>query len=184
MITINDHQEHLPFLEKMASFLVIVISCLSLICLAHCKSDLRKNLHYFEVLHSSQFGHNIVKRGAQPSDHPFNKIREVNFKALGRDFRLILSPKKGLLHPKFKAVEVDDDNVERPVRIDHETFFDGRVFGETKSRATVHLEPEGMITAKIETPEETYHIEPSWRHIADSEPETMIAYKESDINFR
>ena len=59
-----------------------------------------------------------------------------------------------------------------------------RVFGETKSRATVHLEPEGMITAKIETPEETYHIEPSWRHIADSDPETMIAYKESDINFR
>ena len=62
--------------------------------------------------------------------------------------------------------------------------FSSRVFGETKSRATVHLEPEGMITAKIETPEETYHIEPSWRHIADSEPETMIAYKESDINFR
>ena len=49
--------------------------------------------------------------------------------------------------------------------------------GETKSRATVHLEPEGMITAKIETPEETYHIEPSWRHISDSDPETMIAYK-------
>ena len=48
----------------------------------------------------------------------------------------------------------------------------------------MHLEPEGMITAKIETPEETYHIEPSWRHISDSEPETMIAYKESDINFR
>ena len=46
-----------------------------------------------------------------------------------------------------------------------------------KSRATVHLEPEGMITAKIETPEETYHIEPSWRHITDSDPETMIAYK-------
>ena len=99
------------------------------------------------------------------------------FQALGRDFRLILSPKKGLLHPKFRAVEVDDNNIEHPIRIDHETFYDGRVFGETKSRATVHLEPEGMITAKIETPEETYHIEPSWRHITDSDPETMIAYK-------
>ena len=90
------------------------------------KSDLRKNLNYFEVLHANQFGHNIVKRGTQPSNHPFNKIREVNFKALGRDFRLILSPKKGLLHPKFKAVEVGDDNVEKPVRIDHETFYDGK----------------------------------------------------------
>ena len=61
----------------------------------YAKSDLRKNLNYFEVLHANQFGHNIVKRGTQPSNHPFNKIREVNFKALGRDFRLILSPKKG-----------------------------------------------------------------------------------------
>ena len=43
-----------------------------------------------------------------------------------RLLRLILSPKKGLLHSKFKAVEVDEDNVERPVRIDHETFYDGR----------------------------------------------------------
>ena len=31
-----------------------------------------------------------------------------------RLFRLILSPKKGLLHSKFKAVEVGEDNVERP----------------------------------------------------------------------
>merc|ERR1711899_272762 len=146
-------------------------------------ADLTSNLKYFEVIHAKSFGHNIVKRGIHPSDHPFNKIREVNFKALGRDFRLIFSPQKGLLHPKFCAVEVDDNNIEHPIRIDHETFYDGRVFGETKSRATVHLEPEGMITAKIETPEETYHIEPSWRHISDSDPETMIAYKESDINF-
>ena len=50
--------------------------------------------------------------------------------ALGRDFRLILSPKKGLQHPKFRAVEVDDNNIEHPIRIDHETFYDGRVFGK------------------------------------------------------
>ena len=142
-----------------------------------CDADLTKNLKYFEVIHAKEFGHNIVKRGIHPSNHPYNKIREVNFKALGRDFRLILSPKKGLLHPKFKAVEIDDGHEEKTIRIDHESFYDGRVYGEQTSRATVHLEPEGMITAKIETPMETYHIEPSWRHITDSQPETMIAYK-------
>ena len=161
----------------------LVLWALFSVLLPDAKSSLTQNLKYYEVIHAEKFGHNIVKRGIHPSTHPYNKIREVNFKALGRDFRLILSPKKGLLHPKFKAVEVDDDEVERPIRIDHETFYDGRVYGETKSRATVHLEPEGMITAKIETPQETYHIEPSWRHITDSDPETMIAYKESDINF-
>ena len=66
-------------------------------------SDLKRNLRHYEMLHASQFGHTIVKRGANPSSHPFNKIREVDFKALGRNFRLILSPKKGLLHPNFKA---------------------------------------------------------------------------------
>ena len=62
------------------------------------------------------------------------KVFNHFFQALGRDFRLILSPKKGLLHPKFRAVEMDDNNIEKPIRIDHETFYDGRVYGETKSR--------------------------------------------------
>ena len=43
----------------------------------------------------------------------------------------------------LQAVElVDDDGSEReqPVVIDHENFYDGRVFGEMRSRATVHME--------------------------------------------
>ena len=43
-------------------------------------ADLAQNLKYYEVIHAKSFGHNIVKRGVHPSDHPFNKIREVNFK--------------------------------------------------------------------------------------------------------
>ena len=42
--------------------------------------DLRRTLKYFEVIHVKDLGHNIVKRGVHPSNHPFNKIREVNFK--------------------------------------------------------------------------------------------------------
>ena len=87
------------------------------------EASLTQNLKYFEVIHAKSFGHNIVKRGVHPSNHPYNKIREVNFKALGRDFRLILSPKKGLLHPKFRAVEVDDDEVERPIRIGKVQYY-------------------------------------------------------------
>ena len=37
-------------------------------------ADLKSNLKYFEVIHAKSFGHNIVKRGTQPSNHPFNKI--------------------------------------------------------------------------------------------------------------
>ena len=37
---------------------------------------------------------------------------------------------------------------EHRVPIDHESFYDGRVFGETKSRATVHMEVNTLL-AKI-----------------------------------
>lgn len=41
---------------------------------------------------------------------------------------------------------------------DHEEFYDGRVFGENESAASVHIS-DGLMTASIHTPEETYHIE-------------------------
>lgn len=33
----------------------------------------------------------------------------------------------------------------------------------------------------IHLPEETYHIEPSWRHLPDAKKDTMVAYKSSDV---
>jgi len=142
--------------------------------------DLTKNLKHYETIHKSEFSHNIVKRGATLSDHKYNQIREIDFKALGRDFRLILSPKKGLLSHNFKAVEIDDDENIVRVPVDRESFYDGRVFGETKSHAQVHME-DGVITASIQTPDDIYHVEPAWRHLPQTDEETMIAYKESDI---
>lgn len=44
------------------------------------------------------------------------------------------------------------------LNIDHEHFYDGRVFGEKSSHASVHLD-EGIMTAIIDVPGETYHIE-------------------------
>lgn len=149
-------------------------------------TDLRRNLRHYERLRSSDLSHSIVKRGVDPSStHKFNKIREVGFNAFGQEFRLVLSPKKGLLHPTFKAVEIVDDDEsgsekEQPVFIDHEHFYEGRVFGQLKSSASVHLE-DGVLTGKIVTPEEIYHIEPSWRHIPEDDPDAMIVYKESDV---
>lgn len=162
----------------LQSILVLLLT-VSSIC-----SDLSKRVRHFETLDSSELSHSIVKRGLDPlGTHKHNKIREVGFKTLGREFRLILSPKKGLLHPNFKAVEIEDTEnntktKESVIPIDNESFFEGRVFGEVKSSASVHLE-DGLMTAKIETPEEIYHIEPSWRHF--STKKSMIAYKESDV---
>ena len=145
--------------------------------------DLTKNLRYYETLHRSQLSHSVVKRGATLSTHKYNQIKEVEFKALGKDFKLILSPTKGLLSPTFRAVEVDDvEEKETFIPIDRDSFYDGRVFGESDSKAQVHME-DGVITANIKTSQDIYHIEPAWRHLPESDQETMIAYKESDIKF-
>ena len=42
---------------------------------------------------------------------------------------------------------------------------------------------DGVLTAKIDTPLDTYHIEPSWRHLDTNDTSQMIAYRESDIMF-
>lgn len=39
------------------------------------------------------------------STHKYNKIREVGFNVLGKEFKLLLSPKQGLLHPRFKVTD-------------------------------------------------------------------------------
>jgi disintegrin and metalloproteinase domain-containing protein 17 len=122
---------------KLVSFVLVWTTTFFVLTTA--LSDLSKNLRYYETLHKSELSHSIVKRGANPSNHKFNQIREIDFKALGRNFRLILSPKKGLLSPTFKAVELDDEDKEIFVPIDHESFYDGRVFGETQSRAQALL---------------------------------------------
>lgn len=79
--------------------------------------SIHENLKYFETIHKSELKHTIVKRGLQESSHPFNKIKEVAFNTLGREFRLILTPKRDVLHSKFKAYSVDGDGTETSVHL-------------------------------------------------------------------
>lgn len=131
-------------------------------------------------MHADTLKHKIVKRGLLDSHHPFNKINEVEFSTLGRNFRLILSPSKSLLHSNFKAHVIDENGQENHIHVERDNFFKGRVFGESESEARLHIE-DGVMLGSIYLPEEIYHLEPSWRHLPDLDNRTMIAYKESDI---
>ncbi|XP_045468952.1 ADAM 17-like protease [Harmonia axyridis] len=147
-------------------------------------ATLQKNLEYFEKIHADDLKHNVIKKGLKETNHPFNKIREVHVNTLGKKFRLILSPKQEVLHSKFKAYEVDGDGKEKTVHIDTESFYEGRVFGETSSHVKMHID-DGILTGTIHLPgeEEVYHIEPLWRHLPDSDNRSMIAYKQSDVKY-
>lgn len=140
-------------------------------------AELSKNLHYYESIHADDVVHRVVKRGTKQSYHPFNVIKEVEFKALGRHFRIILHPQRDVLHSNFKAYSVDGEGNEKVVHFgksrvtkvllqmthcasfpDHESLYSGRVFGESESSVRAHI-VDKMITANIVLPDETYHIE-------------------------
>ncbi|CAG9790884.1 unnamed protein product [Diatraea saccharalis] len=161
-------------------FPLILIHISVLLCSFECA--LNENLKYFETIHASSLQHHIVKRGATLSAHPFNTIKELHFKTLGKNFRLILHPHSSVLHSNFKAYSVDGDGKETTVHVDRGNFYTGRVFGEKASDVKLHME-DGVVTGIIHTPHETYHIEPSWRHIPGHDDKTMITYRSSDIRF-
>ncbi|CAG5059197.1 unnamed protein product [Parnassius apollo] len=148
----------------------------------YAKCSIYHNVKYFETLDSSSLNHHVVKRGTKHSSHPFNTIKELHFRTLGRDFRLILHPHSSVLHSNFKAYTVDGDGKKTIVHVDRDNFYTGRVFGETMSDVKLHID-DGVITGIIHTPDETYHIEPSWRHLPDQQDGTMITYRSSDIRF-
>ncbi|XP_028159327.1 ADAM 17-like protease [Ostrinia furnacalis] len=164
--------------KSWSLFTAIMISTL----MGNFECSIHNNLKYFETIHADSLQHNIVKRGAKLSSHPFNTIKELQFKTHGKDFRLILHPHSSVLHSNFKAYSVDADGKETTVHVDRNNFYTGRVFGEKSSDVKLHLE-DGVITGIIHTPHETYHIEPSWRHLPDHDDKTMITYKSSDIRF-
>mgnify|MGYP005985456177 CR=1 FL=1 len=101
------------FLQKM-----VLISCfIMFIFVVVGRGSIYKNLKHFETIHADDVIHTVVKRGTPAGDHPFNKIKEVNFNTHGRDFRLILTPKRSVLHSKFKAYSVDGNGKETTVHI-------------------------------------------------------------------
>ena len=141
------------------------------------------NLRHYETLHVRDLSHRLVKRGATFSYHPYNTIKEVSFRTLGKNFRLILNPHKEVVHENFKAYEVtDSDGPPKPVHVDHDEFFSGRVFGEEESSVRAHIDADGVLTATVILPNETYHIEPAWRHLdLPAHGHEMIAYRVSDV---
>ncbi|XP_049282235.1 ADAM 17-like protease [Anopheles funestus] len=162
--------------------LTVVLVVSFAIFIAPSQGQLHKNLKYYETLHAKDLSHRIEKRGTKHSNHPFNTIKEVEFKVLGRKFRLILHPHASVLHSNFRAYTVDGNGSESIVHLDRNNFFKGRVFGEMQSHVSAHID-DGVMTASVVLPDETYHIEPSWRHLPHLSDKHMIAYRTSDIKF-
>lgn len=94
---------------------------------------------------------------------------------------LELSPHESLFSPTFQVISHNGSSKPKHHYINLYQFYIGRVHGEEKSHAWVHVDDDNIVTATITLENETYHIEPSWRHFKEPHPFHMITYKSSDI---
>lgn len=150
---------------------------------------LHQQLTHYEVIHSSDIKHNkVVKRSAETiSDDLSNESvdRLVSFRADDRDFKLRLTKSKNIISSQLNAFTVDSKGRKRAVSADLNHHYSGTVDGVDGSRVTAHIDPSsGLMTASIHMVDETYEMEPIWRHSVSDRNNfsSMILYKHSDVN--
>ncbi|XP_071148410.1 ADAM 17-like protease [Mytilus edulis] len=138
-----------------------------------------EKLGYYETLESVDI-ESVAKRSI--GDSPHNK--HVKFSALGRNFSLNLEVAKGLFTQDFKVHLVNSDGTFSDEHLDTNSFYYGTLDGEEKSEVNAFLH-DGVISATISIPGESFIIEPAWRHIDTlvRASRTMMVYKGSDAKW-
>ncbi|XP_071957678.1 ADAM 17-like protease isoform X2 [Antedon mediterranea] len=141
------------------------------------QGSLHHVLHYYDTLHTDNIKHHVVKRGA---DHVDRHVRYITFTTLGKKFDMELRPSQTALSTNFKAYAIGDDGTKEEYDFDRDSILEGHLRDDYDSHVHCHIEDGNTINAKIVTDQETYIIEPSWRHLTDARNGTMISYRKSD----
>lgn len=133
----------------------------------------------YGTLHKDDVIHRIIPRrnSLKPNDH----FRRVVAAVVDRNFVLELTPHEGLFSPNFQVISHNGNGKLNRHFINVYQFYNGQVHGNNRSHAWVHIDDDNIITATITVENDTYHIEPSWRHFKEPHPFHMITYKSSDI---
>ena len=140
-------------------------------------------LRTYDTLDKRDILHRIHRRNADSDPH----ARSIRFVAHRKAFHVKLVQSKDIFHPAFEAVSVDRHGTKTPVFVETDFFYNGHLVDDPTSRVTAHIEEDGMTTATIETRDDTYVVEPMWRHVdtQHSPPHDMIVYKgmkKSDVS--
>lgn len=143
--------------------------------------------------------HRIVKRGTTNSTvshdhHKYDRLKEIKFTALGREFRLILNEKRRIISSHFKVFSIKADGRKVPYSpLDSSEFYEGRLYASTKSAVSAHIDSStGLLTASIHDRDndEQYIVEPLWRYEKNDSPSrynesgarTMVVYRTKDVD--
>lgn len=131
-------------------------------------------LTHYETLHTKDILHGYHKRDASTQE------KVVSFTTLGRHFKLHLIPHVELFSENFHAYSVGENNEKIEIAVDKDSFYKGFDEGDPLSHVRAHVD-DGVLSASIDTKEDTYVIEPAWRHVEKSTKQEMIAYRHSDV---
>nr|XP_039256127.1 ADAM 17-like protease [Styela clava] len=139
--------------------------------------QLKQRLKTWETISSDDITFHRSKRSLDGKVPTVDK--EVSFNAFQRHFHLSLVPSSAIFAPNFKAA-VYGRNGREEVTLDKTSLFTGSVMGESGSYVQAHLNGKELM-ASIKTKQDTYIIEPSWRHLPEDKDKLMI-YRRSDLN--
>uniref|UniRef100_A0ACB8GF20 Disintegrin and metalloproteinase domain-containing protein 17 n=1 Tax=Sphaerodactylus townsendi TaxID=933632 RepID=A0ACB8GF20_9SAUR len=121
--------------------------------------------------------HSVRRRDLQPESHI---ERLLSFSALHRHFELYLTSSVERFPKNFQALIVDGQGKEREYHVQWQEFFTGHVVGKRHSKVIAHIS-EDDFTARINTDEKEYNVEPLWRFLNNSKDERLLVYKSEDI---
>lgn len=141
--------------------------------------DVLKN---YETLHHTDITHRRTKRSTDNLE-----VTEIQMHALGRDFHMLLEKTHDILSPGFKVFSVDKNNKKHPVEDLDINIYKGKLADDEGSSIQAHFESDGgadNLVATIHTKQDTYVVEPSWRHLPQSKNYSMITYKASDMRMQ
>lgn len=134
-------------------------------------------LKYYETISKLDIQHHISRREIDSTDF----VKEISFFSHKEQFELKLRSSDEIFAPDFEAVAIDKDGVERKIDIHKHAYYKGHDIQHENAKVFAHVE-NGMLTASIYAKNETYIIEPMWRH-DNSLKNEMLVYKFSNVNW-
>uniref|UniRef100_H2YQN9 Uncharacterized protein n=1 Tax=Ciona savignyi TaxID=51511 RepID=H2YQN9_CIOSA len=147
---------------------------------------LTNKLHAWDTLKIKDLRHSRQKRSVNEDDIA-TLDKEISFRAFNKTFRLSLLPSPEVFAPGFKAFKRSKRSNEE-ILVNKASVLKGTVLGDSKSHVIAHLQDK-RLTARIETNNETYLVEPMWRHmlphhINQDTKSDMLVYRNSDVKWK
>ncbi|KAK7458911.1 hypothetical protein BaRGS_00039085 [Batillaria attramentaria] len=138
--------------------------------------DIHKKLSYFETLKTVS----ISSRRRRNANGEYAESKEIRFRAFDKNFHLVLYSGSPVLAHDFQAKTVDGSGKETPFHVDRNDFFWGHLADNVSVSVEAHFE-DGILSSSIHFHNETYAVEPAWRHLPTSDNHTMIVYRGSGM---